>query len=55
MTPAQLRSAREKLGLTQAGLAEKLGVNRTTVARWETGVLEIPQMAALAVRHLQCK
>jgi transcriptional regulator with XRE-family HTH domain len=36
--PERLRSARQQLGLTQAGLAEKLGVDRGTVGAWERGV-----------------
>jgi transcriptional regulator with XRE-family HTH domain len=34
----RLRSARKLLGLTQAGLAEKLGVDRGPVGDWERGV-----------------
>ena len=34
----RLLSARQLLGLTQAGLAEKLGVDRGTVGDWERGV-----------------
>jgi transcriptional regulator with XRE-family HTH domain len=34
----RLRSARQLLGLSQAGLAEKLGVDRGTVGAWERGV-----------------
>jgi transcriptional regulator with XRE-family HTH domain len=34
----RLLSARELLGLSQAGLAEKLGVDRGTVGDWERGV-----------------
>ncbi len=36
--PERLLSARQLLGLTQAGLAEKLGVDRGTVGDWERGV-----------------
>lgn len=31
------RSLRDAAKLTQDGLAEKLGVDRSTVAKWETG------------------
>jgi transcriptional regulator with XRE-family HTH domain len=34
----RLLSARQLLGLTQAGLAAKIGVDRGTVGDWERGV-----------------
>jgi DNA-binding transcriptional regulator YiaG len=37
--PEELRRIRAQLGLTQARFAELLGVNRVTVARWETGII----------------
>ena len=37
-----LRHYRERAGLTQAELAEKLGVDRTTINRAETGVKDLP-------------
>ncbi len=36
----KIKTAREKLLLTQEELAEKLGVNSVTVCRWETGKCE---------------
>jgi transcriptional regulator with XRE-family HTH domain len=38
--PGRLRELREGAGLTQAQLAEKVGVGRDAVARWEAGVRE---------------
>lgn len=32
-----IRSRRENIGLSQNGLARKLEVDRTTLARWESG------------------
>lgn len=33
-----IRELREAAGLTQGALAEKIGVDRTAVVKWETGV-----------------
>jgi len=37
MSPKQIVAIRKTLKLTQAKLAEKIGAQRPTVARWETG------------------
>lgn len=42
MTGNELRSWRTKAGLTQAQLAEQLGVTSNTVARWERDEMSIP-------------
>ncbi|MBM4410258.1 MAG: helix-turn-helix domain-containing protein [Chloroflexi bacterium] len=36
-----LPSARERLGLSQAELADRLGASANTVARWERGELKV--------------
>lgn len=36
-----LKAYRAKAGLTQLDLADRLGVTRTSVARWETGARKI--------------
>jgi transcriptional regulator with XRE-family HTH domain len=46
MTPNQIRSIRRALALTQEQFAERIGAQRPTVARWETGVNK-PQGANL--------
>lgn len=33
-----LYNARKKSGLSQEAVAEKLGISRQTVSKWETGV-----------------
>jgi len=42
----RLRLARERCGLTQSALAERLSTTQQTIARWETGKAE-PSLAAL--------
>lgn len=54
MTPEQLATLRESIGLTREQLAGALGVDRTTVWRWETGGTPIPAylpLALLWIRH----
>lgn len=48
----EIRRAREKMGLTQAELAEKLGVSGKTVYRWETGQrdVKLDTLDAIATR-----
>ena len=52
MNPDQYRKQREKLGLTQAGLAAALGIKRTTVTKRETGDQKITEEMAIALRAL---
>ena len=42
MTPAELRVARERLGLTGDAIAELLDVDPRTCRRWEAGTGPIP-------------
>ena len=37
---AQVRALRAQLGLTQARLAEELGVRQQTISEWETGAYQ---------------
>jgi transcriptional regulator with XRE-family HTH domain len=39
VTAAEVRSIRDRLGLTQEQLAQLLGVHPLTVSKWERGVL----------------
>lgn len=55
MTPEQLKQWRKKNGYTQTSLARGLEVYQVTVARWETGVREIPSFLHLALDALECK
>jgi len=42
----EVRRIRQWLGLTQKQLAERMGVARNTVARWEMGTMQIREPAA---------
>lgn len=53
MSPAEYKATREKLGLTQAGLAARLGLTRTAVVKREAGDQRITEEAALAIRALK--
>jgi transcriptional regulator with XRE-family HTH domain len=48
VTAEQLRRLRRKLGLTQAGLADLVGVPANTIARWERAEMKMrPAMEKL--------
>lgn len=49
---ADVRSARKKLGLSQEKLAEKLGVSRNTISRWEKGEVSPSAENMMALNHL---
>jgi transcriptional regulator with XRE-family HTH domain len=55
MKGAKLKERRKAIGLTQAQLAELLGVRMNTVARWENGILAVPLMVDLAMDGLEQK
>lgn len=52
MTATEYKSLRERLGLTQAGLAALLGVSRRTIANREAGVHPISHEAERAIKSL---
>jgi len=54
MTGEQLAMIRLRLGMTQAKLAEVLGVPQSTICRWETGKIRIerPRMLVLALEAI---
>jgi len=52
VTPAELRSAREAMGLTQTELAEALETALRTVQHWEAGDRAIPGPVRVALRLL---
>jgi transcriptional regulator with XRE-family HTH domain len=52
MSGKQVRAVRIRLKLTQQQLAEKLGVTRVTIARWELGLIGMRQSAARLLQFL---
>lgn len=53
MSPEQLKALRNKLGLTQQALADRIGVNLSTVWRWEHGEVPILKSMATLLRLLE--
>ncbi len=51
MTGTELKDLRDKEGMTQEQLGQKLGVNRDTIRRYEL-MKEVPEMVSLAIRKL---
>jgi DNA-binding XRE family transcriptional regulator len=52
VTGQELKQVRAYLGLTQAEMAQKIGVTRNTVARWEVGLRRIPEPIIRLVQFL---
>jgi transcriptional regulator with XRE-family HTH domain len=52
MTGTALRTLRTQAGLSQQGLAARLGVHWNTVARWERDELPIRAVVALSIRSV---
>ena len=52
MTHEQLKQARQSLGLTQQGLADKLGIKLAKLRNWEQGRNAISDEGATAIRWL---
>lgn len=50
MTPLELRTILDSLGLTQAGAAAVLGVSERSVRSWASGFRNIPEPAAKLLR-----
>jgi transcriptional regulator with XRE-family HTH domain len=52
MNGKELKQKREALGMTQMELARVLGVDVSTVSRWERGIRSIPAHLPLALETL---
>jgi transcriptional regulator with XRE-family HTH domain len=48
-----ITAIRKELNLTQAEMAEKLGVTQGTISRFETGTLPIDKRTELAIEALR--
>jgi transcriptional regulator with XRE-family HTH domain len=48
-----LRRKRERLGLTQEELAKRLGKNRITIIRYESGESAIPKTVEMALKVIE--
>jgi len=48
-----IKAIREKLKMSQAEMADRLGVHQSTLSRFETGVLPVDKRTELAVTALQ--
>jgi len=52
MSPQEIKKLRQALQITQQQLADKIGAQQHTVARWETGVNEPKGAYAMLLRQL---
>jgi DNA-binding transcriptional regulator YiaG len=52
VTGDEVRQVRHLLGLTQRQFAERVGVARVTVTRWEGGSVTVGTTAAILIRLL---
>jgi len=50
MTPKEFKNIRGAIGVSQAELARRLGVDPMTVSRWERKVVSIPNPVAELMR-----
>ena len=55
MTKDVFKQRRERLGLTQAQLAETLGMSISTISKYEIGVNEIPKFFDFIFQALEKK
>ena len=53
MISDEIRKLRETLGLTQEEFAKKLGADRVTIARWESGKSKPTGLYSRALEKLQ--
>jgi transcriptional regulator with XRE-family HTH domain len=51
----ELKAKRKLLRLSQAELADALGVAPNSVSRWEIGSVPIPKTVELSIEALECR
>ena len=49
MTTEELKQFRKLAGLTQKGLADRIGMSEAAIRGWESGRSDIPKMAEIAL------
>ena len=49
------RRKRERLGLTQAEMAKRLGKNRITIIRYESGETPVPKAVEMALKVVEAE
>ena len=52
MTSSQIKQARQSLGLTQQGFADRLGIKLAKLRNWEQGRNSVSDEAVTAIRWL---
>lgn len=53
MTGAELKAARERMGLSVTELARRLGMSKGGISRYEGGERDVPHVVFLAVSALE--
>jgi len=53
MTYKTFRAIRDRLGLTQAAFAERIGVAERTVRHWEAGDRKVPEPVVRLLKTIQ--
>jgi len=55
VTPGQFRKLRESMDYSQAQFGKLIDTSGRTVRRWETGEIQIPKMAEMALELIVLK